>query len=136
MRKKLLKNLKSYLDGIKRALFGELKAVEKYKTIRRVLAIKVYRDILFDIITDEIKHASKYNYLFTLNNNMNELSMNRKAVQDTSKFTPDQWVTYITPLVNRALAEAKEGINPETLISRIYPIRCSCGFRKKSSRGH
>ncbi|WP_423237132.1 ferritin-like domain-containing protein [Clostridium vincentii] len=106
----------SYLDGIKKALFGELRAVEKYRIIRRRLPRGPYRDILFNIITDELKHASKYNYLFTLNSNMNNSSMNRSAArQDTSKFTPDDWVKYITPLVNRALAEAKEGINPEHL---------------------
>jgi rubrerythrin len=106
----------SYLDGIKRALFGELRSVEKYRTIRRRLPRGPYRDILFNIITDELKHASKYNYLFTLNSTMNNSSMNgNEARQDTSKFTPDDWVKYITPLVNRALAEAKEGINPEHL---------------------
>jgi len=30
-----------------------------------------YKDTLFDIITDELKHASKYNYRFTLNSSMN-----------------------------------------------------------------
>ena len=35
--------------------------------------------------------------------------------QDKTNFTPDDWVRYITPLVTRALAEAKEGINPEHL---------------------
>lgn len=106
---------KSYLEGIEKALFGELRAVEKYRDIRSALAISMYRDILFDIITDEIKHASKYNYLFTLNNSTNASSKNRSPMQDTSKFTPDDWVKYITPLVNRALAEAKEGINTEHL---------------------
>ncbi|MCB2339036.1 ferritin-like domain-containing protein [Clostridium estertheticum] len=105
----------SYIDGIKKALFGELRAVEKYRAIRRALSMGPYRDVLFDIITDEIKHSSKYNYLFTLNNSLNIPSMNRRLVQDTSKFTPDDWVRYITPLVTRALAEAKEGINPEHL---------------------
>ncbi|UVI33297.1 ferritin-like domain-containing protein [Paenibacillus spongiae] len=57
----------SYVDGIKMALFGELRAVEKYREIRRCLPEGMYRDMLFEIITDEIKHASKYNYLFTLN---------------------------------------------------------------------
>jgi rubrerythrin len=57
----------SYLDGIKKALFGELSAVERYREIRRGLPSTMYRDILFNIITDEIKHSSKYNYLFTLN---------------------------------------------------------------------
>lgn len=111
----MFKEPKSYIDGIKKALFGELSAVERYRAIRRALPIGIYRDILFDIITDEIKHSSKYNYLFTLNKSMNLSAMNRSAVQDTSKFTPDDWVRYITPLVNRALAEAKAGINPEHL---------------------
>ena len=57
----------SYLDGIKKALFGELAAVEKYREIRRGLPSTMYRDMLFNIITDEIKHSAKYNYLFTLN---------------------------------------------------------------------
>ncbi|MCB2295408.1 hypothetical protein LGK95_18150 [Clostridium algoriphilum] len=41
--------------------------------------------------------------------------MNRSPIQDTSKFTPDDWVRYITPLLIRALAETKEGLNPEHL---------------------
>ncbi len=106
---------RSYIDGIKKALFGELRAVEKYRAIRSALPIGPYRDILFDIITDEIKHSSKYNYMFTLNSSMNPKAMNRSPIQDTSKFTPDDWVRYITPLVTRALAEAKAGINPEHL---------------------
>jgi len=105
----------SYIDGIKKALFGELRAVERYRDIRRALGMGPQRDVLFDIITDELKHSSKYNYLFTLNTGMESPSMNRRSMQDTSKFTPDDWVRYITPLVTRALAEAKEGINPEHL---------------------
>lgn len=57
----------SYLDGIRSALFGELKAVEKYRIIMRGMPTIHYRDMLFEIITDELKHASKYNYLFALN---------------------------------------------------------------------
>jgi rubrerythrin len=107
---------RSYIDGIKKALFGELRAVEKYRAIRRALPMGPYRDVLFDIITDEIKHSSKYNYLFTLSSSMNFPATNRSAIQqDTTNFTPDDWVRYITPLVTRALAEAKEGINPEHL---------------------
>ncbi|EKQ56181.1 MULTISPECIES: ferritin-like domain-containing protein [unclassified Clostridium] len=124
----------SYLEGIKKALFGELRAVEKYRAIRRRLPMGMYRDLLFDIITDELKHASKYNYLFTLNSTMNNSDMNGNLMRqdvantnnntsttnniastNTSNFTPDDWVRYITPLVNRALAESKEGINPEHL---------------------
>jgi rubrerythrin len=56
----------SYIDGIKQALFGELHAIEEYRPISECLPV-AYKDALFLIITDELKHASKYNYLFTLN---------------------------------------------------------------------
>ena len=99
MNEENLKKPSSFMDGIRTALFGELKAVDKYKAIRRALPIGAYKDMLFDIIMDELKHASKYNYLFTLNNT-NKSSKNRDSLQeDTSKFTPDDWVKYITPLV-------------------------------------
>jgi rubrerythrin len=114
-KKETFEEPKSYLEGIKKALFGELKAIEKYREIRKGLPMRIYKDILFDIITDEIKHSAKYNYLFTLNKEMSTEVMNKNTTQDKSKFTPDDWVSYITPLVNRALAEAKEGINPEHL---------------------
>lgn len=121
---------RSYLDGIKKALFGELRAVEKYRDIRRNLPMGPYRDVLFDIITDEIKHSSKYNYLFTLNSSMNLSAMNRNSEQDTSKFTPDDWIRYLTPLVNRALAEAKEGINPEHLYQEFILAGVLVGLGK------
>ncbi|MFC5699976.1 ferritin-like domain-containing protein [Cohnella faecalis] len=58
----------NYADGIRKALFGELRAVEKYRKIRECLPREgPYRDMLFEIITDELKHADKYNFLFTLN---------------------------------------------------------------------
>ncbi|MBY6038189.1 ferritin-like domain-containing protein [Fictibacillus nanhaiensis] len=97
----------SYVDGITKALFGELKAVEKYREIRKGLPNTYYRDILFDIITDEMKHSAKYNYLYTLN--QSRAHETDDGVQATS--TPDQWVMYIDPLVKRALKESQEGIN-------------------------
>lgn len=57
----------NYLDGITKALFGELKAVEKYRIIRKGLPTRYYRDMLFEIITDELKHSAKYNYIITKN---------------------------------------------------------------------
>ena len=53
----------SYVDGIQQALFGELKAVEKYREIRKGLPDRHNRDLVFEILTDELKHAAKYNYL-------------------------------------------------------------------------
>lgn len=141
---------KSYLEGIKKALSRELKAVENYKVIRRILPTETYKDILFEIITDELKHASKYNYLFTLNsirdNPLNNLSRKdtpslNNEIKDTSikyinandifikesesyntaifdnkeKFNIEVLVKYITPLVTRAINDAREGVNPEYL---------------------
>ncbi|QPW56916.1 ferritin-like domain-containing protein [Clostridium botulinum] len=62
------KKPESYIAGIEQALFGELHAVEKYRTILHMLPpYSVYRDMVFEIITDEIKHAIKYNYILYLN---------------------------------------------------------------------
>lgn len=163
----------SYLAGIKKALFGELSAVERYRAIRRRLPIGIYRDMLFDIITDELKHASKYNYLFTINsiknnsstNNStinktkmgsksmenepgaNEGSMNSssmeedmmdnsnknrsRAMEDTSKFTPDEWIKYIEPLVNNFAEEAKGEINPDYLHQKYILAGVLVGLGKK-----
>jgi hypothetical protein len=127
---------KSYLDGIKKALFGELGAVERYKSIRRKLP-GPYRQILFDIITDELTHASMYNYLFTLNSTKENTTMDENLMRhdlasttDTSKFTPDDWVKYIEPLVDRALAESKEGINPKHLYQEFIVAGILVGLGK------
>lgn len=59
--------VESYTEGLQRALQGELSAVEKYRKIWFGLPVGIYRDTVYGIILDELKHASKYNYLFTLN---------------------------------------------------------------------
>jgi rubrerythrin len=56
----------SYLEGIEQALMGELKAFENYRTIYLSLP-QQYRDTVFEIMTDEIKHASYYNWLYAKN---------------------------------------------------------------------
>jgi rubrerythrin len=96
---------KTYKAGLVKALFGELKAVEKYRVILKGMPNNYYRDILFDIITDEIKHSAKYNYLITINQG----SRVTENAQTTSG--PDQLVMHIEPLVQEALKEVKEGIN-------------------------
>ena len=57
----------NYCQGIKKALFGELAAVEKYREILFGFEFLPYRNMLTEIYTDELKHASKWNYLFALN---------------------------------------------------------------------
>jgi rubrerythrin len=86
----------SYLEGIKKALFGELAAVEKYRVIRMGLPTTMYRDILFNIITDEIKHSAKYNYLFTLNMHKGmDMQRTMPTSINASKFYPGNWTDYI-----------------------------------------
>lgn len=58
---------KSFCEGIKTALLGELAAVERYRKILFGLEFLPYRNMITEIYTDELKHGSKYNYLFTLN---------------------------------------------------------------------
>ena len=57
----------SYLEGIRRALFGELAAVEKYRRILFGMGFLPFRNMVTEIYTDELKHASKWNYLYTIN---------------------------------------------------------------------
>lgn len=56
----------SYLEGIEKALMGELKAFEKYRKLYLHINPQ-YRDWIFEIMTDEIKHASYYNWLYAKN---------------------------------------------------------------------
>lgn len=58
----------SYCAGLRRALFGELAAVERYRRILFGLSYsQVYTNVLTEIYTDELKHAVKWNYLYCQN---------------------------------------------------------------------
>jgi rubrerythrin len=57
----------SYLAGIEKAIFGELSAVELYRKIYFTIPNIVFKNMVFEILTDEIKHASKYNFLYAKN---------------------------------------------------------------------
>lgn len=136
------KKPKSYIDGIKKALFGELAAVERYRDIRAGLPNRYYRDMVFEILTDELKHAAKYNYILSINkaesSGSSKINMSssttgkirftteeaRKTARqlfriNKDEYTPDQWVMYIEPLVKRALEEVKQGINLEHLFQEF-----------------
>ena len=53
----------SYKDNLKKALFGELEAVKKYRRIMSVMPSGNSYTWLMSIMTDELIHANKYNYL-------------------------------------------------------------------------
>jgi len=57
----------NFKKGIEKAMQGEWAAVERYRKIWFGLPEGIYRDTVLGIMLDEQKHASKYNYLFTLN---------------------------------------------------------------------
>ncbi len=57
----------TYCEGIARAIRGEQNAVRKYRQILFALQDRVLINILTGIITDEIRHGSLYNYLYTKN---------------------------------------------------------------------
>jgi len=58
---------KSYCDGLKDALLGEQRAVQKYRKILFVLVDRNQINKLIEIITDELRHGSIYNYLYSRN---------------------------------------------------------------------
>jgi rubrerythrin len=53
-------------DGIEKALLGELKAFEKYRYIYLNIRPQ-FRNQMFEIMTDEMKHAGYYNWLYAKN---------------------------------------------------------------------
>jgi rubrerythrin len=57
----------SFCDGIQKAFFGELGAVERYRKILFALKYRVHINMITEIITDELKHANKYSFLFSKN---------------------------------------------------------------------
>ena len=58
-----ISNTSSYQDNLEKALFGELDAVVKYRKILGTMPSGKSYTLLMSIMTDELRHASKYNFL-------------------------------------------------------------------------
>ena len=54
------------IDAIKESINAELEAVELYREIRAMLRGKKYRNMLYEIITDEQEHATRFVYLYSM----------------------------------------------------------------------
>ncbi len=54
------------IDAVKSSINGELGAVEFYREIRAMLRGKKFRNMLFEIITDEQEHAIRFVYLYSM----------------------------------------------------------------------
>lgn len=71
----------TYCQGIKKALLGELSAVEKYRKILFAMVDRRHINILTRIITDELRHAGFYNFLYSKNKcHMEEFIGKKKKV--------------------------------------------------------
>ena len=53
----------SYKENLEKALFGELNAVVRYRRIMGTMPSGNSHTLIMSIMTDELRHASKYNYL-------------------------------------------------------------------------
>lgn len=55
-----------FVDNVKSSIQGELEAVELYRDIRSMLTTKKHRDMLYEIITDEQEHATRFVYIYAM----------------------------------------------------------------------
>ncbi|MCC3869333.1 ferritin-like domain-containing protein [Terrisporobacter mayombei] len=56
----------SFKDGVADAMMGELNAVKIYREIMEGLPSLYYRDQVFHILSDELRHGNLYNYIYTV----------------------------------------------------------------------
>lgn len=94
----------SYEEGITKAMLGELRAMERYRVIRQGLPSRYYRDIVFEILTDEMKHANLYNFILT------DFHAHQANPNNANK-SADEWLKYTEYLVNEGLEDVERGIN-------------------------
>lgn len=57
---------KCLLPAVETSINGELGAVELYRKIQSMLPTMQMRDMLFEIITDEQEHATRFVYLYSM----------------------------------------------------------------------
>lgn len=60
----------SLVDAIESSIDGELEAVELYRKIKSLLPNRHLRDMLYEIITDEQEHATRFVYLYAMLHHM------------------------------------------------------------------
>lgn len=59
-------NQMSYKENLEKALFGELDAIKKYRKIMGTMPSGKSYTLLMSIMTDEIRHSNKYNFLIQM----------------------------------------------------------------------
>ena len=58
-----MENKLSYKENLEKALFGELDAVVRYRRIMGTMPSGDSYTLIMSIMTDELRHANKYNFL-------------------------------------------------------------------------
>ena len=58
-----MQNNLSYTENLEKALFGELEAVNKYRKILSAMPQGKCYTLIMSIMTDELRHSAKYNFL-------------------------------------------------------------------------
>lgn len=61
------KKPRSYIRALEIGLMNALENVDKLRAIRQGLPFRKYCDMVFVVLSDQLKNASRYNYLFILN---------------------------------------------------------------------
>lgn len=59
----------NFKSAVESSINGELEAVEFYRKIKALLANRRMRDLLYEIITDEQEHATRFVYIYSMLNN-------------------------------------------------------------------
>lgn len=102
----------SYITGVRKAKFGELGAVERYRDIRAGIPDRYYRDMVFEILTDELKHAHKYDYILylSLQNKLPNANINSgsSAPPTQTSFTTGKAAQIAWKLDNDFLRQTRE----------------------------
>ena len=101
----------SFEQGIRKAILGEMKAMEKYRIIRQGLQHRYHRDIVFSILTDELKHGTLYNLIYT-----EILSGSKNEDTGPLERTPDEWIHYTKFLVNEGLKDVEREFNSRHIL--------------------
>lgn len=97
---KVCKEGKVYIVNIKIGLFKALKDVERDIRIREGLPEGYYRDMLFEIIMDELKHANEYNYI------LSENLFKKAEIIENGKFGQSkEYMEFIKSLIKRSMRE-------------------------------
>ena len=81
-------------------------------------------------IIDILTNAPKVGILIHEDNMNSRYTMPIERQQDKSKFTPDDWIRYISPLVIYALREPNQGVNNQLLYQKIILLGVLVGLGK------